>query len=111
MAKFIKRIGTKAFKYHIEVAIEKVQLDFKENCQIFILWQRGIMSLNSPINHYSSGPRKIETKRVDFDVNAGYAFFKDKLNLTSTLYYDTKTKKYLEKKVLSKTFNQFLTRV
>jgi len=42
MAKFIKRIGTKGFKYQIEVSISKVESDLKENCQLFVQWQRGI---------------------------------------------------------------------
>jgi len=42
MTRFIKRIGTKGFKYQFEVAIQKIETDLKENCQLFVQWQRGI---------------------------------------------------------------------
>jgi len=84
MTKFIKRIGTKGFKYQFEVAIQKIQTDLKENCQLFVQWQRG--------------PHKVETRRVPLDPQKGEVNLTDKLNMPATLYLDTKTKKYLEKK-------------
>lgn len=52
MSKYIKRLGTKGFKYQIEVSIYKVQTDLKENCQLFVQWQRGITKIYIFNNYY-----------------------------------------------------------
>lgn len=41
MAKFIKRIGTKAFKFATELHIEKVQMDVPIASRIMVAFKRG----------------------------------------------------------------------
>jgi len=84
MSKLLKRVGKKTIKFQIDVRVEKVDVNIKFPCQLFIIWKRG--------------PRNRETKKVDMDLNTGSATFNEDLSLTATLFQDTKTKKFQEKK-------------
>ena len=46
------------------------------------------------------GPRNRESKKVDMDLNTGSATFNEDLSLNATLFQDTKSKKFQEKKVI-----------
>lgn len=46
-----------------------------------------------------AGPRKQETKPVEMNIASGSATFNEYLQMGATLFQDTKTKKYQEKKV------------
>jgi len=60
MAKFLRRIGTKAFKFQAEAFIEKLEFNPKTPCQVSILWKRGTKLL--PNNHMS---QVIEKTRLE----------------------------------------------
>lgn len=42
MLKNIKRIGKKTYKFQVDVFFEKVDVNIKFPCQLFIIWKRGM---------------------------------------------------------------------
>ena len=45
------------------------------------------------------GPHKAETSKVEMNTASGICTFQEKLQISATIYYDTKEEKYVEKKV------------
>ncbi len=45
------------------------------------------------------GPHKAETSKVEMNTASGICSFQENLQISATIYYDTKEEKYVEKKV------------
>lgn len=85
MAKLIKRIGTKAYKFSVEIYLKKLELnlDFgQEKTKCLLIYNRG--------------DQKTEIKTPVPLIN-GKAIFSDIIKQQSTLYYSKKKSLYLEK--------------
>ena len=91
MAKFIKRLGTKAYKYAVDVHIDKVYIDHPTATRLKIVLKRGNLLLTTVSIKIDivSGPHKVETKTQP-TLDYGIATFSETLSISATLYYDKK---------------------
>jgi len=82
MSKFIKRLGTTASKFMVELYLTRVELNLVQQCRIAIILKRG--------DHV------VETKNA-LSLEKGAAKFDEKLVIPATLYKDKKKGTYIKK--------------
>lgn len=97
MSKILKKNDLKVLKYKVEVFVDKAEISIKFPCQLFVLWKRGRISNKKHSDPL--GPHKAETSKVEMNTATGVCTFQEKLQISATIYYDTKEEKYVEKKV------------
>lgn len=100
MAKFIKRLGTKAYKYAVDVYIDKVYIDIPIASRLKVTLKRGILHLSAALTttHYITGSHTAETKSLPA-IEDGVAIFGETLSISATLYHDKKRNAFLPKEV------------
>ena len=61
MARFFKRLGTKPYKYNVEIEFDKLSINITQKCSVGILCKRG--KLKKTLKYISKkGPKKYESK-------------------------------------------------
>eukprot|EP00357_Protocruzia_adherens_P010696 CAMPEP_0114995490 /NCGR_PEP_ID=MMETSP0216-20121206/13760_1 /TAXON_ID=223996 /ORGANISM="Protocruzia adherens, Strain Boccale" /LENGTH=846 /DNA_ID=CAMNT_0002359541 /DNA_START=40 /DNA_END=2580 /DNA_ORIENTATION=+ len=85
MFKHLKRVGTRACRYKIDITVKSVTIDLKAAFNLRVVWKRG--------------PKRAETKALStLDQTTGEAKFGETLSMLATIYKDEKKNRYLEKK-------------
>jgi len=104
MSKFIKRLGTTASKFMVELYLTRVELNLVQQCRIAIILKRGKINFFSNLNYL--GDHVVETKNA-LSLEKGAAKFDEKLVIPATLYKDKKKGTYIKKEVILQFIQSF----